>query len=196
MNQQLADLIKVCQWMNASGLSPATSGNYSLRIDKSSCFVSASGVDKGQLRESDFIKMNLDGNYDKAGKRPSDEALIHTRIYQLYDNAQCILHGHSVANTVLSTMINEDFVCFEGLEMQKAFTGILSHLTPVEVKILDNKQEIAILAESLVKFDLPCFILRGHGVYAWGENTAQARRHLEGLEFLIACKLELLRLGR
>ena len=27
-------------------------------------------------------------------------------------------------------------------------------------------------------------LLRGHGLYAWGEDLAEARRHVEALEFL------------
>jgi methylthioribulose-1-phosphate dehydratase len=38
-------------------------------------------------------------------------------------------------------------------------------------------------------------LVRGHGLYAWGRDMAEARRHLEGLEFLFACQLELRRLG-
>jgi methylthioribulose-1-phosphate dehydratase len=29
------------------------------------------------------------------------------------------------------------------------------------------------------------FLLRRHGLYSWGENLAQAKRHVEILEFLL-----------
>jgi methylthioribulose-1-phosphate dehydratase len=29
------------------------------------------------------------------------------------------------------------------------------------------------------------FLLRGHGLYTWGDDLAQARRHVEILEFLL-----------
>jgi methylthioribulose-1-phosphate dehydratase len=31
------------------------------------------------------------------------------------------------------------------------------------------------------------FLVRGHGLYAWGETLAAAKRHVEGLEFLLSC---------
>ena len=37
---------------------------------------------------------------------------------------------------------------------------------------------------------VPGFLLSGHGLYAWGATAADARRHVEGLEFLLACHLE------
>jgi methylthioribulose-1-phosphate dehydratase len=33
-------------------------------------------------------------------------------------------------------------------------------------------------------------LLAGHGLYAWGETADDARRHVEALEFLLACHLE------
>ena len=34
------------------------------------------------------------------------------------------------------------------------------------------------------------FLVRGHGIYAWGADLASARRHLEGWEFLLACEMQ------
>ena len=34
---------------------------------------------------------------------------------------------------------------------------------------------------------VPGFLIRGHGLYAWGRDIAEARRHVEGLEFLLSC---------
>ncbi|MDR5106194.1 class II aldolase/adducin family protein, partial [Salmonella enterica subsp. enterica serovar Derby] len=34
------------------------------------------------------------------------------------------------------------------------------------------------------------FLVRGHGLYCWGSQVAEARRHLEGLEFLFQCELQ------
>ena len=33
----------------------------------------------------------------------------------------------------------------------------------------------------------PGFLIAGHGLYAWGRNIDEARRHVEGLEFLFEC---------
>jgi methylthioribulose-1-phosphate dehydratase len=32
--------------------------------------------------------------------------------------------------------------------------------------------------------DLHGFLIRGHGLYTWGRDVAEAKRHLEILEFL------------
>jgi methylthioribulose-1-phosphate dehydratase len=39
------------------------------------------------------------------------------------------------------------------------------------------------------------YLIDGHGLYAWGGDMAEARRHLEAFEFLLGCELELRKLG-
>ncbi|MDU1661274.1 MAG: class II aldolase/adducin family protein, partial [Stenotrophomonas maltophilia] len=38
------------------------------------------------------------------------------------------------------------------------------------------------------------YLIDGHGLYAWGRDMAEARRHLEAFEFLFHCELELRKL--
>lgn len=192
---KLEELIKVCRWMNTSGLSPATSGNYSIRGDKEdTCFVSASGVDKGNLRVADFLEFSLREPDYNTEIKPSDEAPIHVKLLQMHADAECVLHAHSVTNTIIGLIYADaEYIEFSGFEMQKAFTGIKTHEEPIRVPIIDNTQDIMGLAETFDGFELPCFILRGHGVYVWGNSVWQAKRHLEGLEFLIECKLAMRR---
>jgi methylthioribulose-1-phosphate dehydratase len=40
------------------------------------------------------------------------------------------------------------------------------------------------------------FLLRGHGVYAWGATVEEAEHVVEALELLMSCELETLRIGR
>ena len=41
---------------------------------------------------------------------------------------------------------------------------------------------------------LAAYLIDGHGIYTWGRDMAEARRHLEALEFLLGCELDLRRL--
>jgi methylthioribulose-1-phosphate dehydratase len=38
------------------------------------------------------------------------------------------------------------------------------------------------------------YLIDGHGLYAWGRDMAEARRHLDAFEFLLGCELDLRRL--
>ena len=85
--------------------------------------------------------------------------------------------------------------------MQKAISGNSSHEAPCPLAIFDNTQDIPALAQQVAQrwqqqplnFAL---LVRGHGLYVWGYSLEQAKRHLEGWEFLINCELERLKLTR
>jgi methylthioribulose-1-phosphate dehydratase len=58
------------------------------------------------------------------------------------------------------------------------------------VPIFGNAQDIPVLAvevEAMLDRSpaVHGFLLRGHGLYTWGEDLAQARRHVEIFEFLL-----------
>ena len=38
------------------------------------------------------------------------------------------------------------------------------------------------------------YLIAGHGLYAWGKDISEARRHLDAFEFMLGCELEMRRL--
>ena len=39
------------------------------------------------------------------------------------------------------------------------------------------------------------YLIRAHGLYAWGADASEAWRHLEALEYLLRCELDARRLA-
>jgi methylthioribulose-1-phosphate dehydratase len=103
-----------------------------------------------------------------------------------------------VRGTVLSELFLADGALpLDGYEMLKGLAGITTHETAIRVPIFANTQDIPALAaqvETHLRAALaaatpaapvpPGFLIAGHGLYAWGENLAAARRHIEVFEFL------------
>jgi methylthioribulose-1-phosphate dehydratase len=170
----------------------ATGGNFSVRIERTHCLITRSGVDKSQLTAEGLMVCDLDGAPADAGLKPSAETALHTCLYKLDERIGAVLHTHSVTSTVVSRAERADLV-IHGFEMQKAIDGVKSHDERLIIPILENTQDIAQLAGTVrERFALgqmrACgFLVRGHGLYAWGENLAAAKRHVEGLEFLLSC---------
>ena len=74
--------------------------------------------------------------------------------------------------------------------MLKGLERVRTHQHREWLPILENSQDMAALALSaeetlLRRADTHGFLLRGHGLYTWGEDLAQAKRHVEILEFLL-----------
>jgi len=180
---------------NAKGFSPATSTNYSFRIEKEANFiyVSRSGVDKSEFQADDFIQVDRKGNPTALNPTaiPSAETMIHCAIYDLFPETNVILHSHSVFSVMLSKKAGER-VIFEGYEIQKGFAGQTTHESHVAVPIFENSQEMSFFESELAirKDELfnHSFIIKQHGTYAWGKNLFEAKRHLETLEYLCQCK--------
>ncbi|MEH6580099.1 MAG: methylthioribulose 1-phosphate dehydratase [Amphritea sp.] len=193
-------LIDAGQWIDGQGWCPATGGNFSARLANNEVLVTASGCHKGALGEADFLRVDLTGKPLNSERKPSAETLLHTRLYRLDDSIGAVLHTHSVASTVLSRISVDNWMTISGYEMQKSLAGNQSHLPSIQLAIFDNTQDITLLAAELAarwqQQSLSWgFLVRGHGLYAWGRDIDEARRHLEGLEFLFACELEIRRLG-
>lgn len=193
--QRLADLVAACHWIGNQGWAPATGGNMSVRQDEQWCWLSESGRDKGSLTTEDFLRVNIDTLAVPSGRTPSAETRLHTLIYRLFPQANVVLHVHTANATVLSRLETGDQLVLTGYEMQKSLSGQQSHLASVPIAIFDNDQDIAALSERIFASaqQQPLnygFLLRGHGLTCWGKDVSEARRHLEGLEFLFDCELK------
>jgi methylthioribulose-1-phosphate dehydratase len=183
----------------ARGWVPATSGNFSARIDAASAAVTRSGIDKGAIRPQDLIAIPI------AGPLPSGvsaETPLHVARYRSDHAIGAIVHVHTVAATVLSRVDeSRGYVELEGYEMHKSLHGITTHEGIVRLAVFANDQDTTALAERIEEHlgsqpAIPGYLLAGHGLYAWGATMVDARRHLEGLEFLLQCALEERRLRR
>ena len=183
----------------ALGWTPATSSNFSHRLDARHAAITISGRDKGRLCEDDIMVVDMDGRAVGSDHRPSAETLLHTRLYARFEDVGCVLHTHSRAQTIASRLFaGSGHVRLEGYELLKAFRGNATHETAIEVPVLPNSQDMSTLA-ALVDAELDRgpmwgYLIDGHGLYAWGRDMAEARRHLDAFEFLLDCELELRRL--
>ncbi len=186
------DIAAFGRFAASHGWVPATSGNFSRRIDAEHVAITRSGIDKGAIRAEDVAVLTLGQPLPRG---VSAEAPLHLSRYRTDPAIGAIFHVHTVASTVLSRL-DEDagVVRTDGLEMHKS-VGARTHLSVVEIPVFRNDQDTAELAaevEARLGRDaaVPGFLLAGHGLYAWGATAADARRHVEGLEFLLACHLE------
>jgi methylthioribulose-1-phosphate dehydratase len=175
------------------GWSLGTSSNYSVvrRRNPLQLLITASGKDKGDLKPGDFVLIDSEGRPWSADEpRPSAETLLHTTLAELPE-VGAVLHTHSVWGTLLSRRFFESGgFPIEGYEMLKGLAGVTTHVHRLWVRIFDNTQDIPALAREVrdeLHAETPLrhvFLIRGHGMYTWGRDLDEARRHVEVLEFL------------
>jgi methylthioribulose-1-phosphate dehydratase len=190
-----SELVECTRELAQRGWTPATSSNFSMRLDEQHAAITVSGKDKGRLTEDDIMVVNLQGLPVATTQKPSAETLLHTHLYERFSDIHCVLHTHSLNQTLASRLYGkEGYIRFEGYELIKAFRGQTTHETRYDLAIFPNTQDMPALVKQveakLAEQTMHGYLINGHGLYAWGRNMMEARRHLEAFEFLITCELE------
>ncbi len=98
---------------------------------------------------------------------------------------------HSVWSTLLSdASAPAGGLAIEGYEMLKGLRGVTTHAHREWLPIIENTQDWAAEAprvESLLREQghVHGLLIRRHGLYTWGSDLDELKRHLEVLEFLL-----------
>ncbi|HLM23711.1 MAG TPA: methylthioribulose 1-phosphate dehydratase [Pyrinomonadaceae bacterium] len=188
-----SSLAAVARGFHARGWLLGTSGNLSAVVQREPLrlAMSPSGVDKGELEPDQLLSIDENARVvSRHSGKPSDETLLHLRIVK-ERGAGAVLHTHSVWSTILSDLYAaEGGVTIEGYEMLKGLQGVRSHEHSEWLPIVENSQDMPVLAETIAQTlnkhkAAHGFLLRRHGLYSWGETLTQAKRHIEIFEFLL-----------
>jgi len=178
--------------LHSRGWLLGTSGNLSAVVQEEPLLIamSPSGVDKGELSAEQILLVDENGRtVDGSHGKPSDETLVHLEIVK-QRRAGAVLHTHSVWNTILSDLFASDGgVEIEGYEMLKGLAGVKTHEHREWLPIVDNAQDMGVLSgtvgTALTDPQLHGILINKHGLYSWGKDLREAKRHIEILEFLL-----------
>lgn len=186
--------------LSLQGWTPATSSNFSMRVDADHAAITISGRHKGKLGRDDIMLIDLHGHAVGTDARPSAETALHTQIYRRWPQIGAVLHTHSRTQSVASRYFADDGVIrLHGWELQKAIAGYSTHESVLEIPVFPNTQHMPELVANVDAWldagkPLHAYLIDGHGIYTWGRDMAETHRHLEALEFLLGCELDLKKL--
>ena len=175
----------------ARGWVLGTSGNFSavVRRDPLTLAITTSGVDKGLLEPRHIVDIDAQGQVLRGTGAPSAEAALHLAIVRAR-GAGAVLHTHSTWSTILSDESAAGGLTIEGYEMLKGLDGVRTHEHRERLPVIPNTQDwpAAVPQVAAVLREYPAahgFLIRRHGLYTWGRDLAEAKRHVEILEFLL-----------
>ena len=186
------ELAEIGRGFYARGWVLGTSGNFSAVVSREPLrlAITSSSVDKGKLGAEQILQIDGDARVLSGDGRPSAETLLHLAVVRLRE-AGAVLHTHSVWSNILSdAFASEGGLGIDGYEMLKGLEGVATHEHREWLPIIENSQDMTDLAKSveaaLKKSPAShAFLLRRHGLYTWGRDIAEAKRHVEILEFLL-----------
>ena len=174
------------------GWAVGTSGNFSAVVgtDPLRLVITPSGADKAAVRGEDLVTIDSQGAIEAGAGRPSAETALHLAIVRAR-GARAVSHTHSVWSTLLSdAAFPAGGLAIEGYEMLKGLSGVTTHAHREWLPIIENTQDWtgeAHRVESLLRGQplVHGLLIRRHGLYTWGRDMDELKRHLEVLEFLL-----------
>lgn len=186
------ELSEIGRGFYSRGWALGTSGNFSAVLNREPLrlAITPTGLDKGLLRGDQILEIDENCGVLRGKGHPSAETLLHFAVVRAR-GAGAVLHTHSVWSTVLSEWhASEKGVAIEGYEMLKGLAGVRTHKHREWLPILENSQDLVELSRGVSDLlpenpDAHGFLLQGHGLYTWGANPCEAKRHVEILEFLM-----------
>jgi methylthioribulose-1-phosphate dehydratase len=169
-----------------------TSGNFSAVVgtEPLQLLITPSGADKSTVAGDQMVTIDAAGRATDGVSRPSAETSLHLAIVRARD-ARAVSHTHSVWSTLLSDAASaEGGLAIEGYEMLKGLRGVTTHTHREWLPVIENTQDWAAEAprvESLLRGQPHThgLLIRRHGLYTWGRDLEELKRHLEVLEFLL-----------
>jgi methylthioribulose-1-phosphate dehydratase len=185
-------LADVARLFYGRGWMAGTAGNLSLRLEDGSFWITASGKLKGRLRREDFLRVAPGGEVLERGRtedRPSAETSLHDVIYRLAPEARACFHVHSIPGNVAARLAEGGSLPLPPLEMIKGL-GIWEEEPEVALAVFPNHAHVPRIAEEVAaRFAaepprVPGFLIRDHGLTAWGRDSDAALNHVELFEYL------------
>jgi len=163
-----------CRKMRADGLVVGTSGNVSVRSGDLVA-VSPSGLDYDEMTPALVGVHRLDGSPVDAPLEPTSEMPMHLAVYARTD-ARAIVHTHSTAATVLSTLVDEIPPIHYLIAMFGGPVRVAAYATYGTPELADAMIEA-------LEGRTAC-LLGNHGALTYGPSLAKAHAQAVYLEWL------------
>jgi methylthioribulose-1-phosphate dehydratase len=195
-----AALAAIARQFYQRGWMPGTAGNLSARVDDNTApgfWITASGMPKGQLDDTDFLLVGVrdDAFLERLrpAHKPSAETSIHRAIYRVFPQARACLHVHSVDACIAASRVPAAMTALRvpPLEVLKCF-DLWEENPQIDVPVFDNWLDVPHIARDIEQRlaatppRIAALVIRDHGITVWGESLQQAFNRVEVLEFIMS----------
>lgn len=172
-----------------SGLTTGTGGNLSIFNHKEGLVaISPSGLDYRLSTPEDIVVIDLDGNIKDSNRRPSSEYGFHTIIYKEREDANAVIHTHSVYATTVACLNME-------LPAVHYLVGFAGKKVPLAPYATFGTPE---LADNVIKTigNYNAVLLANHGLITVGRKIGNAFDAAEELELVARIYIQALSVGK
>ena len=164
-----------------------TWGNASARTDQNQMLIKPSGVPFKSLNEGLISQMDINTGKLIHGPKPSVDSPTHLEIYRSFDGVNSVIHTHSKYCTIFA-QAKVSIPCL-GTTHSDYFYGnipVIEDFSFEEVQDYEKsagKKIVAHFKNNGISYkQMKAALLPSHGVFVWGENTADALENAIVLE--------------
>ena len=161
------------------GLTTASGGNISLRLDKNHFLITPSALDKGRLIADQIAVVTIEGKNLTSHLRLSIETEMHRLILISRPDAMAVVHAHPTYASAFTALSRDGAVAIDTHLIAESYY-ILEDPIFVDYRLMgtvDLAEQVAMKA-----FDHDVLLLENHGVLTIGKSLLDAFDKIELLE--------------
>lgn len=169
------------------GLVTFTWGNVSaIDRQKELVVIKPSGVEYGEMKPSDMVVVDLDGQRVEGGLSPSSDTPTHVALYRAFPALGGIVHTHSRWATIFAQMGMG--IPPLGTTHADYFYGEIPCtrlMTPGEIAGAYEAETGRVIIERFEQIDpmqIPAALVHSHGPFTWGKDAMEAVHNAVVLE--------------
>lgn len=168
-----------------------TWGNVS-EIDRASGLVAIkpSGVSYENIKASDIVVVDLEGNVVSGELNPSSDTATHLEIYKAFPNANGVVHTHSEWATIWAQS-GRDIPAYGTTHADNFYGNIpcTRKMTETEIKSEYEKNTGKVIIETFASRNIdpasvPAVLVCSHGPFVWGNDSFDAVHNAVVLEYV------------
>jgi L-fuculose-phosphate aldolase len=171
------EFIQISQEAYRRGLISATGGHISARLpDGDKVIIKRTGASFRNLKLSDIVTIDLNGNVIEGRGKPSKEINLHLGIYKVRSDINAVFHLHSIAATAFATAGKEvPLVTVQGLKILGK-CPLVGYGPPGSIELAEKNKE------AFKDKTLKVAVLQSHGTTAVGRDLEEAYNYADLLE--------------
>lgn len=157
-------------WGNVSGIDR----------EKGLVVIKPSGVPYEELKASDMVVLDMDGNKVEGDMRPSSDTPTHIALYKAYPELGGVVHTHSRYATIWAQAGKS--IPPLGTTHADYFYGPIPCTRPLSKEEIEGEYELNTGKVIIETFDnaninpvyVPGVVVHSHGPFSWGKNPDEA----------------------
>jgi len=190
MNDQESrmEIIRFGKLLHERGLTAATDGNISVRLNGDSVLTTPTCISKGMMAPDDLVVVDMNGRKISGYRDVTSEIVMHMTVYRMRPDINAVVHAHPPTATGFAAC---------GLALDQALVSeVLLSLgsIPLASYATPGTSELSEALEPFIP-DHDAILMANHGVVTYGRDLTQAYMNMETVEHFARIALVVRQIG-